>query len=160
MAHGAPKPRSSRSETVPRRSTLDVDKRAASARRKAIAYSLLGALTLLRDLAGRVGTTRLLSSSCCPRRLAVADRMWRLRRRGTRTEGIAAGTVFVALLGDLPPDAVRVRRVRSIARRCRSGSSWAGIDTRRAFFFDFVYLAANVPLIVYAILGLVDLRAR
>ena len=130
--------------------TLDVDKRAASARRKATAYSLLGALTLLLiwQVASVYSATEF---ELLPSPAAVADRMWDYVV-GNPEEGIAAGTVFVAFWETFRQTLYGF--AAAFALGVPIGILMGRYRYAKNFFFDLVYLAANIPLIVYAILGL------
>ena len=125
-------------------------KRAANARWKPVAYSVAGAISFLVVWQIVSGYTRT-EFDLLPGPLEVVQRMGDYIF-GNEAEGIPAGWVFVnfwdtfrktlygffgALLIGVP--------VGILMGRYRYAKN---------FFFDFIYLAANVPLIVYAILGL------
>jgi len=129
---------------------LDATKRAASMRWKAITYSLLGAVALVAAWQLASGFTRT-EFDLLPSPLRVLERMRDLTF-GDELDGIPSGWVFSnfwetfrkTLLGFAGALAVGVP-IGILMGRYRYAKN---------FFFDFVYLAANVPLIVYAILGL------
>jgi NitT/TauT family transport system permease protein len=124
--------------------------RAARRRRAALLYSLIGAAGFV--IAWHIGSlfTRT-QFTLLPSPVSVLDRMWDYVV-GDELAGIPPGTVFInfwetfrktlygfagALLAGVP--------IGILMGRYRYAKN---------FFFDFVYIAANVPLIVYAILGL------
>jgi NitT/TauT family transport system permease protein len=125
-------------------------KRPASTRWKATAYSLAGAASLLViwQLASGYKPSEF---DLLPAPLEVLQRMGDYTF-GNELEGIDAGFVFSnfwetfrkTLLGFAGALVVGVP-IGILMGRYRYAKN---------FFFDFVYLAANVPLIVYAILGL------
>jgi len=129
---------------------LERPKRVASTRWKATAYSLLGAVAFIAvwQLASTFTRTEF---DLLPGPLGVLERM-RDFTFGNELEGIETGWVFVnfwetfrkTLLGFAGALVVGVP-IGILMGRYRYAKN---------FFFDFVYLAANVPLIVYAILGL------
>jgi NitT/TauT family transport system permease protein len=129
---------------------LETAKKAATARWKATAYSLLGAATLLAAWQIASGFTRT-EFDLLPAPLEVLERMGDYTF-GNELEGIEPGWVFVnfwetfrkTLLGFAGALVVGVP-IGILMGRYRYAKN---------FFFDFVYLAANVPLIVYAILSL------
>jgi NitT/TauT family transport system permease protein len=125
-------------------------RRAGTARWKPVAYSLAGAITFLVVWQVASGYTRT-EFDLLPGPLEVAQRMGDYIF-GDEAENIPPGWVFVnfwdtfrktlygffgALLVGVP--------IGILMGRYRYAKN---------FFFDFIYLAANVPLIVYAILGL------
>jgi NitT/TauT family transport system permease protein len=129
---------------------LATAKRTASTRWKATAYSLLGAVSLLVvwQLASGYSRTEF---DLLPSPVQVLQRMGDYTF-GDELEGIPAGFVFInfwetfrkTLLGFAGALLVGVP-IGILMGRYRYAKN---------FFFDFVYLAANVPLIVYAILAL------
>jgi NitT/TauT family transport system permease protein len=129
---------------------LERPKRVASTRWKATAYSLLGAVAFIAAWQLASGFTRT-EFDLLPGPLRVLERM-RDFTFGNELEGIETGWVFVnfwetfrkTLLGFVGALVVGVP-IGILMGRYRYAKN---------FFFDFVYLAANVPLIVYAILGL------
>ena len=129
---------------------VDVDKRSASARRKATAYSLLGAFTVLViwQIASLYSATEF---ELLPSPAAVADQMWDYVV-GNPEEGIAAGTVFVAFWETFRQTLYGF--AAAFVLGVPIGILMGRYRYAKNFFFDLVYLAANIPLIVYAILGL------
>jgi len=129
---------------------LDTAKKAARARWKATAYSLLGAATFIAVWQIASGFTRT-EFDLLPGPLEVLERM-RDFTVGNELRGIEPGWVFVnfwetfrkTLLGFAGALVVGVPM----------GILMGRYRYAKNFFFDFVYLAANVPLIVYAILAL------
>jgi NitT/TauT family transport system permease protein len=130
--------------------TADVDKRAARTRRKATAYSLFGALTLLLiwQIASIYSATEF---ELLPSPASVASQMWDYVV-GNPEEGIAAGTVFVAFWETFRQTMYGF--IAAFALGVPIGILMGRYRYAKNFFFDLVYLAANIPLIVYAILGL------
>ena len=129
---------------------LRTARRATSMRWKATAYSLLGAVAFLAAWQVASGFTRT-EFDLLPGPAHVLERMGDYTF-GNELEGIEPGWVFVnfwetfrkTLLGFAGALVVGVP-IGILMGRYRYAKN---------FFFDFVYLAANVPLIVYAILGL------
>ena len=129
---------------------LDTAKKAARARWKATAYSLLGAATFIAVWQIASGFSRT-EFDLLPGPLEVLERM-RDFTVGNELRGIEPGWVFVnfwetfrkTLLGFAGALVVGVPM----------GILMGRYRYAKNFFFDFVYLAANVPLIVYAILAL------
>lgn len=130
--------------------TFDVGKRAASTRRRATAYSLLGAISglLVWQLASQYSATEF---DLLPSPAAVAEQMWDYVV-GNPEEGIAAGTVFVAFWETFRQTLFGFGA--ALVLGVPIGILMGRYRYAKSFFFDLVYLAANVPLIVYAILGL------
>ena len=130
--------------------TSDAARRTTSARWKATAYSLLGAVSFLVvwQLASQYTRTEF---DLLPGPLEVAEQMG-VYIVGDEAEGIPPGWVFVNFW-----DTFR-KTLYGFAGALILGVPIGILMGRyryaKAFFFDFVYLAANVPLIVYAILGL------
>ena len=130
--------------------TSDAARRTTSARWKATAYSLLGAVSFLVvwQLASQYTRTEF---DLLPGPLEVAEQMG-VYVVGDEAEGIPPGWVFVNFW-----DTFR-KTLYGFAGALILGVPIGILMGRyryaKAFFFDFVYLAANVPLIVYAILGL------
>ena len=133
---------------------LATAKRPASTRWKATAYSLAGAASLLMIWQLWSGY-RPSEFDLLPPPLEVLQRMGDYTF-GNELEGIDSGFVFInfwetfrkTLLGFAGALVVGVP-IGILMGRYRYAKN---------FFFDFVYLAANVPLIVYAILGLLLFR--
>jgi NitT/TauT family transport system permease protein len=130
--------------------TADAEKRARRKRRKATAYSLLGALALLLiwQIASIYSATEF---ELLPPPAAVASQMWDYVV-GNPEEGIAAGTVFVAFWETFRQTLYGF--IAAFALGVPIGILMGRYRYAKNFFFDLVYLAANIPLIVYAILGL------
>jgi NitT/TauT family transport system permease protein len=128
----------------------NAEKRAARKRRKATAYSLLGALALLLiwQIASIYSATEF---ELLPPPAAVASQMWDYVV-GNPEEGIAAGTVFVAFWETFRQTLYGF--IAAFALGVPIGILMGRYRYAKNFFFDLVYLAANIPLIVYAILGL------
>ena len=126
-----------------------VVKRAASTRRKAAAYSLLGALALLAAwaLASRYTRTEF---ELLPSPLEVAHRMWGFVV-GDASRSVEPGTVFVNFWETLRKTLIGF--AAAIVVGIPIGILMGRYRYAKNFFFDLVYLAANVPLIVYAILS-------
>lgn len=125
-------------------------KKAASRRWQATAYSLVGAASFLAVWQVASGFTRT-EFDLLPGPMQVLERMGDFTF-GNELRGIETGWVFVnfwetfrkTLLGFAGALVVGVP-IGILMGRFRYAKN---------FFFDFVYLAANVPLIVYAILSL------
>jgi NitT/TauT family transport system permease protein len=129
---------------------VDVAKRAASIRRKAVGYSLLGAFSILLVWTLVHWFIRNENFEYLPSPWRVANRMWGLIV-GDASRNVDPGKVFAnfwetlrkmlygwggAMLAGVP--------IGVIMGRYRYGKN---------FFFYFIYAAANVPLIVYSILA-------
>jgi NitT/TauT family transport system permease protein len=129
---------------------LDVAARAASTRRKAVAYSLAGAgsFLLLWQLASMYTRT---DFNLLPSPLEVLQRMWWFTV-GNEVRGIEPGTVFVNFWETFRKTMIGFAGALIVG--VPIGILMGRYRYAKNFFFDFVYLAANVPLIVYAILGL------
>jgi NitT/TauT family transport system permease protein len=129
---------------------VDVARKAASTRRKAAAYSLLGALTFfaLWAIASRYSRTEF---DLLPSPLVVADRMWGFVV-GDPSRGVEPGTVFINFWETFRKTMIGF--AGALILGVPIGILMGRYRYAKNFFFDFVYLAANVPLIVYAILGL------
>ncbi len=125
-------------------------RRAANARWKPVAYSLAGAISFLVVWQVVSGYTRT-EFDLLPGPLEVVERMGDYVF-GDEAENIPTGWVFVnfwdtfrkTLYGFFGALVIGVP-IGILMGRYRYAKN---------FFFDFIYLAANVPLIVYAILGL------
>jgi NitT/TauT family transport system permease protein len=129
---------------------VDVAKRAASTRRKATAYSLLGALSLL--VAWQLASTyQRTEFELLPSPVQVAQQMW-VFIAGDAEEGIPAG--FVALNFWETFRKTLIGFAGALVLGVPIGILMGRYRYAKNFFFDLVYLAGNVPLIVYAILGL------
>jgi NitT/TauT family transport system permease protein len=134
----------------PRALAVDVARRTASTRRKAAVYSLLGALTVLVIWQVASGYQRT-AFDLLPSPAEVADRMWGFVV-GDPSRGVAAGTVFVNFWETLRKTLIGFGG--AVVVGIPIGILMGRYRYAKNFFFDLVYLAANVPLIVYAILGL------
>jgi NitT/TauT family transport system permease protein len=128
----------------------DVRRRAAGMRRKATAYSLLGAVAILVlwALLSRYIRTEFV---LLPSPLAVVRRMGDLLF-GDPNRHIPAGTVFVNFWETLRKTLIGF--AGAVIVGVPIGILMGRYRYAKYFFFDMVYLAANVPLIIYAIVGL------
>jgi NitT/TauT family transport system permease protein len=129
---------------------LATARRTASMRRRATAYSLLGAVTFLVVWQLGSGFTRT-EFNLLPSPLSVLQRM-RDFTFGNELEGIPSGWVFVNFWDTLRKTLLGFAGALVVG--VPIGILMGRYRYAKNFFFDFVYLAANVPLIVYAILGL------
>jgi NitT/TauT family transport system permease protein len=122
----------------------------SSRRWKAVGYSLLGAIFLLVvwALVSRLTRTEF---ELLPTPLEVAQRMWWLIV-GNPNRGIPAGTVFVNFWETLRKTLLGF--VGAVVLGVPIGILMGRYRYAKNFFFDFVYLAANVPLLVYAIVAI------
>jgi NitT/TauT family transport system permease protein len=127
-----------------------VAKRAPGTRRKAAAYSLLGALALLVAWALAARYTRT-EFELLPTPLEVAHRMWGFIV-GDPSRGVEPGTVFVNFWETLRKTLIGF--AAAVVLGVPIGILMGRYRYAKNFFFDLVYLAANVPLIVYAILAI------
>lgn len=125
-------------------------RRAPSIRWKATGYSLLGAIAFLVAWQVASGYTRT-EFDLLPSPLDVLKAM-RDFVFGNELEGIPTGWVFVNFWETLRKTLLGF--AGAIAVGVPIGILMGRYRYAKNFFFDFVYLAANVPLIVYAILGL------
>jgi NitT/TauT family transport system permease protein len=119
-------------------------------RRKATAYSLLGAIAILVvwALLSRYIRTEFV---LLPSPLAVLRRMGDLLF-GDPNRHIPAGTVFVNFWETLRKTLIGF--AGAVIVGVPIGILMGRYRYAKYFFFDLVYLAANVPLIIYAIVGL------
>lgn len=129
---------------------VDVAKRPTSTRRRAMAYSLLGAVAFLAVWTIASGFTRT-DFDLLPSPLQVADRMWGFVV-GDASRGVEPGTVFINFWETFRKTMIGFAGALVVG--IPIGILMGRYRYAKNFFFDFVYLAANVPLIVYAILGL------
>lgn len=127
-----------------------VTKRAPGTRRKAAAYSLLGAFALLAAWALASQYTRT-EFQLLPSPLAVAHRMMGFVF-GDASRRVEAGTVFVNFWETLRKTLIGF--ASAVIVGIPMGILMGRYRYAKNFFFDLVYLAANVPLIVYAILSI------
>lgn len=125
-------------------------RRASRTRWKAAGYSFLGALAFLAVWAIGSGFTRT-EFDLLPSPWEVADRMWGFVA-GDAERGVEAGTVFVNFWETFRKTLIGFGG--ALVFGIPIGILMGRYRYAKNFFFDFVYLAANVPLIVYAILGL------
>ena len=127
-----------------------VTKRAPGTRRKAAAYSVLGALVLLVAwaLASRYTRTEF---QLLPSPLAVAHRMVGFVF-GDASRHVEPGTVFLNFWETLRKTLIGF--AAAVILGVPIGILMGRYRYAKNFFFDFIYLAANVPLIVYAILSI------
>jgi len=128
----------------------DVARRAARAKWKAVGYSLAGALSFLIVWHLASGFTRT-EFELLPNPLKVARRVGDLTF-GNETRGIEPGWVFVNFWATFRKTLYGF--AGAVVLGVPIGVLMGRFRYAKNFFFDFVYLAANVPLIVYAILGL------
>jgi NitT/TauT family transport system permease protein len=130
--------------------TSDAARRTTSARWKATAYSLLGAISFLVvwQLASQYTRTEF---DLLPSPLEVTSRMGDYIF-GNEAEGIPPGWVFVNFWETFRKTLYGF--AGALILGIPIGILMGRYRYAKSFFFDFVYLAANIPLIVYAILGL------
>jgi NitT/TauT family transport system permease protein len=117
---------------------------------RATGYSLLGAVALLVAWQLASGFTRT-EFELLPSPLSVLERM-RDFTVGNELEGIPTGWVLVNFWDTLRKTLLGFAGALVVG--VPIGILMGRYRYAKNFFFDFVYLAANVPLIVYAILGL------
>jgi len=129
---------------------VDVARKTTSTRRKAAVYSLLGAVTVLVVWQLVSGFQRT-AFDLLPGPAQVADRMWGFIV-GDPSRGVASGTVFINFWETLRKTLIGF--AAAVVFGVPIGILMGRYRYAKNFFFDLVYLAANVPLIVYAILGL------
>ncbi len=129
---------------------VDVAKQAARSRRKAAGYSLLGALALVGiwQVAHVVTQTEF---NLLPSPWEVAQRMWGFVV-GDPERHVKAGYVFLNFWETFRKTLIGF--VAAVVIGVPIGILMGRYRYAKSFFFDMVYLAANVPLIVYAILAL------
>ena len=128
----------------------DIARKTASTRRKAAAYSLLGAVTVL--VIWQIASTfQRTEFDLLPSPAEVAGRMWDYVV-GDPARGIEPGTVFINFWETLRKTLIGF--VGAVVVGVPIGILMGRYRYAKNFFFDMVYLAANVPLIVYAILGI------
>lgn len=129
---------------------LATAKRPASTRWKATAYSLAGAVSLLAiwQLAAGYSPTEF---DLLPGPLQVLERMGDYTF-GNELEGIEAGFVFLNFWETLRKTLLGFAGALVVG--VPIGILMGRYRYAKNFFFDFVYLAANVPLIIYAVLSL------
>jgi NitT/TauT family transport system permease protein len=118
-------------------------------RRRATLYSLLGAVVLLAAWALASQFTRT-EFELLPSPVEVAQRMWGLIV-GDEARGIEAGAVFINFWETLRKTLIGFAGALLVG--VPMGILMGRFRYAKNFFFDLIYLAANVPLIVYAILS-------
>jgi len=125
-------------------------RRTTNARWKAVAYSVAGAVSLLVvwQIASEYTRTEF---DLLPGPLEVAERMGDYIF-GNEAENIPPGWVFVNFWETFRKTLYGFAGALIIG--VPIGILMGRYRYAKNFFFDFVYLAANIPLIVYAILGL------
>jgi NitT/TauT family transport system permease protein len=128
----------------------DIARRTARTRRKAAAYSLFGAFALLLLWQIASGFQRT-AFDLLPSPAEVASQMWTFVV-GDPAEGIARGTVFINFWETFRKTLIGF--AGAVIVGVPIGVLMGRYRYAKNFFFDMVYLAANVPLIVYAILGI------
>jgi NitT/TauT family transport system permease protein len=128
----------------------DIARRTARTRRKAAAYSLAGAITFLLLWQVASGFQRT-AFDLLPSPAEVASQMWKYVV-GDPAEGIARGTVFINFWETFRKTLIGF--AGAVIVGVPIGILMGRYRYAKNFFFDMVYLAANVPLIVYAILGI------
>jgi NitT/TauT family transport system permease protein len=129
---------------------VNAAKRVASTRWKATAYSLLGALTFLALWQIVSGYSRT-EFDLLPSPGQVLQRMWWLTV-GNDVRGIEPGLVLINFWDTLRKTLLGF--AGAVVLGVPIGLMMGRYRYWKNFFFDMVYLAANVPLIVYAILGI------
>lgn len=127
-----------------------VEKRAASTRRRAAAYSLLGAVALIVAWAIASRYTRT-EFELLPSPLEVAHRMWGFVV-GDASRSVEPGTVFVNFWETLRKTLFGF--AGAVVVGIPIGILMGRYRYAKNFFFDLIYLAANVPIIVYAIVSI------
>lgn len=128
----------------------DAGRRSAGMRRKATAYSLLGAASILL-VWGLLSQYTRTEFVLLPSPRAVAQRMWDLIF-GNPNHHIPSGTVFINFWETLRKTMIGF--AGAVIAGVPIGILMGRYRYAKYFFFDMVYLAANVPLIIYAIVGL------
>jgi NitT/TauT family transport system permease protein len=129
---------------------VDVGRKTTRTRRTAALYSALGALAFLAVWVVGSGFART-EFDLLPSPWLVAERMWGFVV-GDAERGVEAGTVFVNFWETFRKTMIGF--AGAVLLGVPIGILMGRYRYAKNFFFDFVYLAANVPLIVYAILGL------
>jgi NitT/TauT family transport system permease protein len=128
-----------------------VARQAASIRRKAVGYSLLGALAFLGVWMFAHFVIRSEAFEYVPSPWKVGDRMLGFIF-GDPDRNVPAGKVFENFWDTLRK--VLLGWGGAVVLGVPIGVLMGRFRYARDFFFDLVYLAANVPLIVYAVLSL------
>jgi NitT/TauT family transport system permease protein len=140
-------------ESAPTKSTLAtaVAKKAARNRWKARGYSLLGALTLL-GLWWLASLYKPTEFELIPGPYEVAQRMWGFAV-GDAARGVKPGWVFLNFWATFRKTLYGF--VGAVVLGVPIGILMGRFRYWKAFFFDLIYITANVPLVVYAILALI-----
>lgn len=130
---------------------VDVAKKAARNRWRARGYSTLGALTLLGLwwLASLYKPTEFV---LIPPPWVVAQRMWGFVV-GDPSRGVPPGWVFTNFWATMVKTLYGF--VGAVVLGVPIGILMGRFRYAKAFFFDLIYIAATVPLVVYAILALI-----
>lgn len=133
------------------RLTIDVAKKAARNKWKARGYSLLGLLTLivLWWIASHYKPTEF---ELIPGPYEVAQRMWGFAV-GDPSRDVTRGWVFVNFWATFRKTVYGF--AGAIVLGIPIGILMGRYRYWKAFFFDLIYITANVPLVVYAILALI-----
>jgi NitT/TauT family transport system permease protein len=131
---------------------VDVAQQAASIRRKAAGYSLLGGLVFVAIWTLAHFYLRNEVFEYVPSPWEVVERMWGLIF-GNPERNVPPGSVFVNFWETLRK--VLIGWSGAVALGIPIGILMGRYRYARNFLFDFVYMAANVPLIVYAVLALI-----
>ncbi len=129
---------------------VDVAKKAASIRRKAAGYSLLGALTFLAAWIIAHYFIRSKNFEYLPSPWRVADRMWGLIA-GDPERNVPVGRVFANFWETLRK--MLMGWTGAVVFGIPIGVLMGRYRYAKNFFFNIVYMAANIPLIVYGILA-------
>lgn len=126
-------------------------RRSAAMQRKVHLYSLAGALTFFAAwaLASEYQTTEF---QLLPPPWEVADRMWGYIV-GDQERGVEPGTVFIDFWATLRKTLLGFAGALIVG--IPMGVLMGRYRYAKNFFFDLVYLQANIPLIVYSVLALV-----
>jgi NitT/TauT family transport system permease protein len=126
-------------------------RRSPAMQRKVMAYSILGAVSFFAAWA-LASTYSRTEFELLPTPWEVADRMWGFTV-GDEERGVEPGTVFIDFWATLR------KTMLGFAGALVVGIPMGVVMGRyrywKNFFFDLVYLQANVPLIVYSVLALV-----
>lgn len=140
-------------KSTPAKSTLTtaVAKKAARNRWKARGYSLLGALTLL-VLWWLVSLYKPTEFELIPGPYEVAQRMWGFVV-GDAARGVEPGWVFLNFWETFRKTLYGF--AGALVLGVPIGILMGRFRYWKAFFFDLIYITANVPLVVYAILALI-----
>jgi NitT/TauT family transport system permease protein len=130
---------------------VDVAKKAASIRRKAAGYSFLGAALFIGLYIFASYFIRSAEFEYLPKLWKVLHRMWGFIA-GDAERHVPAGKVFVNFGTTLMKTALGWGVALGIG--IPIGVLMGRYRWSRNFFFDLVYIAANIPLIVYGVLAL------